>query len=163
MPDPSRICKLHRSSWQCWSLNPLSEARDQTLSLMVPSQIRFRCTTSGIPSNAFQLSVLPGEAPPSPLCPLQALLLLPASAPSPTGHPGGRQPAAHRGVTAWDSGLWGVCRPFLDRNAYFLPGKSGLGLTACFGSGPRPGSSPGERNSAQRSQPVLGSTWALLL
>ena len=31
-------------------LDPLSEARDQTNSLMVPSGIRFRCTTMGIPS-----------------------------------------------------------------------------------------------------------------
>ena len=39
-PDPSHICNLHRSSWQCWILNPLSEARDQTPNLMVPSWIR---------------------------------------------------------------------------------------------------------------------------
>ena len=26
--DPSHVCKLHHSSWQCWILNPLSEARD---------------------------------------------------------------------------------------------------------------------------------------
>ena len=30
-PDPSHICDLHYSSWQCQMLNPLSEARDQTL------------------------------------------------------------------------------------------------------------------------------------
>ena len=29
-PDPSRIFDLHQSSWQCWILNPLSEARDRT-------------------------------------------------------------------------------------------------------------------------------------
>ena len=29
MGDPSCICNLHRSSWQCRILNPLSEARDQ--------------------------------------------------------------------------------------------------------------------------------------
>ena len=28
MPDPSHICGLHHSSWQCWILNLLSEARD---------------------------------------------------------------------------------------------------------------------------------------
>ena len=28
--DPRCICDLHCSSWQCWLLNPLSEARDQT-------------------------------------------------------------------------------------------------------------------------------------
>ena len=26
--DPSRICTLHHSSWQCRILNPLSEAQD---------------------------------------------------------------------------------------------------------------------------------------
>ena len=31
-PDPSRICELPHSSWQCQILNPLIEARDQ----MVP-------------------------------------------------------------------------------------------------------------------------------
>ena len=34
MPDLSCICNLYHSSWQCWMLNPLSEARDQTLILM---------------------------------------------------------------------------------------------------------------------------------
>ena len=28
MQDPSCICDLHHSSWQCQILNPLSEARD---------------------------------------------------------------------------------------------------------------------------------------
>ena len=30
MPDPSCICDLHCSLWQCQILNPLREARDQT-------------------------------------------------------------------------------------------------------------------------------------
>ena len=30
MPDPSHICDLHHSSWQCWILNPVGEAKDQT-------------------------------------------------------------------------------------------------------------------------------------
>uniref|UniRef100_A0A4X1V729 Uncharacterized protein n=1 Tax=Sus scrofa TaxID=9823 RepID=A0A4X1V729_PIG len=47
MPDPSRFCDLHHSSWQRRILNPLSEARDRTHNLMVPSQICFRCTTMG--------------------------------------------------------------------------------------------------------------------
>ena len=42
MPDLSRICDLHHSSWQCRSLNPLSNARDRTCILMDTSQIRFR-------------------------------------------------------------------------------------------------------------------------
>ena len=28
-PDPSHVCNLHHSSWQCQILNPLSKARDQ--------------------------------------------------------------------------------------------------------------------------------------
>jgi len=44
VPDPSCVCDLHRSSQQCQVLNPLSEARDQTHNLMVPSRICFRCT-----------------------------------------------------------------------------------------------------------------------
>ena len=34
MWDPSCICDLHRSSWQCQILDPLSQARDQTCVLM---------------------------------------------------------------------------------------------------------------------------------
>ena len=49
MPDPSLVCNLHHSSWQCRILKPLSEARDQTRNLVVPSQIRFRCATMGTP------------------------------------------------------------------------------------------------------------------
>ena len=49
MQDPSHICDLHHSTWQRRVLNPLSEARDGTRNLMVPSQICFRCaTTMGI-------------------------------------------------------------------------------------------------------------------
>ena len=40
--DPSHIYDLHHSSRQCWILNPLSEARDQTHILMDTSRIRFR-------------------------------------------------------------------------------------------------------------------------
>ena len=36
-PDLSRVCNLHHSSWQCQILNPMSEARDWTCNLMVPS------------------------------------------------------------------------------------------------------------------------------
>ena len=32
--DPSHMCNLHHSLWQCQILNPLSEARDQTSILM---------------------------------------------------------------------------------------------------------------------------------
>ena len=37
--DPSCICNLHHGSRQHWILNPLSEARDWTRNLMVPSRI----------------------------------------------------------------------------------------------------------------------------
>ena len=40
MQDPSHVCDLHHSSQQRQIMNPLSEARDQTNNLMVPSQIR---------------------------------------------------------------------------------------------------------------------------
>ena len=40
---------LHHSLGQCHILNPLSEARDQTCNLIVPSQIHFCCATPGTP------------------------------------------------------------------------------------------------------------------
>ena len=48
-PDPSRVYDLHHSSPQQWILNPLSEARDRTQNLMVPSQIRFHWAMTGTP------------------------------------------------------------------------------------------------------------------
>ena len=48
MPDPSHICNLHHCLQQCWILNPLSETRDRTSNLMVPSWICFCCTTTRI-------------------------------------------------------------------------------------------------------------------
>ena len=47
MRDPSHIFDLCHGSWQCWILNPLSKARDQTHNLTIPSQIGFCCTTTG--------------------------------------------------------------------------------------------------------------------
>ena len=47
MPDPSHICDPHHSSQQRRIFNPLSDARDRTLNLMVPSRICFHCTTIG--------------------------------------------------------------------------------------------------------------------
>ena len=47
--DLSHVCSLHHSSQQCWILNLLSKARDQTRNVMVPSQICFRCATMGTP------------------------------------------------------------------------------------------------------------------
>ena len=39
MWDLSSVCDLHHSSWQHRIINPLSEARDRTCNLMVPSPI----------------------------------------------------------------------------------------------------------------------------
>ena len=41
-PDPSCVFDLHHGSWQCWILNPLSEARDRTHILMDNSQVSYR-------------------------------------------------------------------------------------------------------------------------
>ena len=38
--DPSCVCDLHHSSQQSRILNPLSEAKNRTCNLMVPSRIR---------------------------------------------------------------------------------------------------------------------------
>ena len=46
----SELClRLHHSLWQRPILNPLSEARDRTRNLMVPSWIHFCCATVGTP------------------------------------------------------------------------------------------------------------------
>ena len=49
MPDQSCICDLHHGSQQRRILNLLSEARDRTCNLMVPSPIHFHRTTAGTP------------------------------------------------------------------------------------------------------------------
>ena len=46
-PDLSCVCDLQHSSQQRRILNPLSEARDRTCNLLVPSWIHFRCATMG--------------------------------------------------------------------------------------------------------------------
>ena len=51
------VCKVHHSSWQRQIVNPLSEARYRTCTLMVPSRIRFQCaTTTGTPQMNFHTS-----------------------------------------------------------------------------------------------------------
>ena len=62
MPDPSHICDLHHSSQQHWILNLLSEVRDWTFNLMVPSQIHFHCATTGTPQFTI-LTILPHLPP----------------------------------------------------------------------------------------------------
>ena len=45
MQDPSHVCDLHHSSWQCRIPDPLSEPRDKSCILMDTSRIHFHCTT----------------------------------------------------------------------------------------------------------------------
>ena len=47
--NPSRIFNLHHSSRQYQILNSLSKARVGTLVLVVTSQVRFHCTSTGTP------------------------------------------------------------------------------------------------------------------
>ena len=47
MTDLSHICDLGRSLWQCQILNPLSEARDQTLILTDTSRVLNPLSNSG--------------------------------------------------------------------------------------------------------------------
>ena len=51
--DPSHVYDLYHSSWQRQILNPLSNARDRTWNLMVPSQIHFLGATMGTPGALF--------------------------------------------------------------------------------------------------------------
>ena len=56
--DPSHVCDLRHSSWQCQILDPLSKARDWTCNLKGPSRIRFRCATMGTPRSLFLFVVV---------------------------------------------------------------------------------------------------------
>ena len=58
--DPSHVCDLHHSSQQRQILNPLSEDKDRTHNLTVPSQICFRCAMT---SAYTLLSFLPSSTP----------------------------------------------------------------------------------------------------
>ena len=52
--DPSRVCNLHRSSWQRWIFYPLIEARDRTHVLVSRSQVRYHRAMMGTPAVFFQ-------------------------------------------------------------------------------------------------------------
>ena len=58
-PDLSCVCDLHHDSWQCQIFNPLSEVRDQTRNLMVPSRIRFCSTRTGSPVRFYTYQFCP--------------------------------------------------------------------------------------------------------
>jgi len=47
--DPSRVCDLHHSSWQCWILNPLSKVKNYTRILIDISWVHYRWATMGTP------------------------------------------------------------------------------------------------------------------
>ena len=51
--DPSCICDLHRSSWQCWIPDALSKARDRTCIPMDTSWTWFLCATMRTPKSRF--------------------------------------------------------------------------------------------------------------
>ena len=51
---PSCIFDRHHSSWQHQMPSPLSEARDRTRNLMVPSRICFHCAMMGTPRVSFE-------------------------------------------------------------------------------------------------------------
>ena len=56
--DLSHVCDLHHSSQQHQIPDPLSEARDQTHSLMDTNQIHFHCVTMGTPEFRFFIAHL---------------------------------------------------------------------------------------------------------
>ena len=53
-PDLNLVCELNHSSWQRGTLNPLTEARDQTLIHMDTSQIRYHWAITGPPHSEFK-------------------------------------------------------------------------------------------------------------
>ena len=51
--DLSRVCNLHRSSWQRWILNPLSKVRDRTHILRATSPVLNPLSHSGDSKRSF--------------------------------------------------------------------------------------------------------------
>ena len=47
MQDMSHVCKLHYKSWQCWTLNSLRKARDQTHIFVDPIQVHYPLSHDG--------------------------------------------------------------------------------------------------------------------
>ena len=56
--DLSSFCDLYHGSWQCWILNPLSRARDQTRILMDISRVCYCWATTGTPQFCADVVIL---------------------------------------------------------------------------------------------------------
>ena len=67
MQDPSCICNLHHSSWQCWIPNS-SKGRDWSCILMDTSQIHFCSATMGTPNISAYLKNWKGTNASRTLC-----------------------------------------------------------------------------------------------
>ena len=66
MWDLSHVCDLRHSSWQCWILNPLSEARDWTCILMDSSWVHYCWAMMGTPKIPETLYPLNNSSSPLP-------------------------------------------------------------------------------------------------
>ena len=56
--DLSHVCDLHHSSWQCWILNPMREAKDWMLILMNTSWVHYHWVRTGTPILGFLSTLL---------------------------------------------------------------------------------------------------------
>ena len=58
MPDQSCVCDLYHSSQQCWILNPLSKARDESHILRDTSWVHYHWATMGTPSWVINMAMV---------------------------------------------------------------------------------------------------------
>ena len=59
--DPSHVCDLHHSLWQCRILNPPSEAKDGPRILMDASRVCYHRATTGLPCWSSKMGMRTGE------------------------------------------------------------------------------------------------------
>ena len=59
MWDPSHICDQYHSSWQCWILNSLSEARDRTHIITDTSRVHNLLSHMGTPNCFLKMGAEP--------------------------------------------------------------------------------------------------------